>query len=601
MSEDQDKSNLGIGSHEEEYCYNYGIGFGSPLICCPSPGTLSWQAQCWSEIPTGLVPAVNLTTTHGENVEIIHNNNNNNNGKILSKKLFCFADGHILDPQRADLFYLDLSKRAYQITIHRHNGFDSFSLTKVIVVSDLVQLLKVFLSSKVRLMFLIDEAYSLLTDELNLIGTGQPHLQMEVEFAFSLHNLMRSTMGYAISQASSSRKTNSQNVKAFVVCEIENEHFLDQAADNSGHDSSQSIQSFLPTGRNIKLSPCRVASVVYSLYLYGEVDEDLKILGRVSDITSSVCISSVKFSYRTEGHSQDYHFHGNLSLSLLVPTEESPIGFFEIVYCPQRAHLTSKVQQSPPSINKQKQYDSSPYLDSAVVQSSSNGRPMLLEALEGNAIASHESQEVIVDGPTNIQTKRNKSRTIWTAAELISLEDLEQNYGKKREEAAESLQVSVSTFKRICRKFGIPRWPSGKRKKDERLISVTDEVRTSQLPQNSMPCEDRETTSVSRQKRKRKVIEADNVDANNHFEKLPFEIQNCSSKKQAVDCSTKDSSCLNSISGAIEGVNEGQSLNSESINVSILSLSFFSVIISTIYLFLHKLEDKTNIYFMKPR
>ncbi|PHT85467.1 hypothetical protein T459_07573 [Capsicum annuum] len=533
-----------------------------PLIFCPSPGTLSWQDQCLSD-HDGILSTVSKnvanysTAVHGENVETMHDDSNNNNNNepdpahIVSKKLFCFADGHILDPHHVDLFCLDLLKRTYQLTIHRHNESDSFSLTKVRVVSsDLVQLLEVFLLSKVRLMFLIDEEYWLLTDELNLKGTGQSHLQMEVRLAFSLQNVMKSTMRYAISHAASSRKTNSQNVKSFVVCEFENELFLDQNADCRGKS-----KSFIPCRSNIKLSPCRVASVVYSLYLYGEVHEDFTILGCVFDIGSSLCSSStsVKFSYRTEhhsspGHSQDYDSHGTLSLSPLLPSEESPVGCFKIAYCPQRARLTSKSHRSPGS-NKQKQHGLSPYPDSAVFQSSSNGE-MLLEAFNENANASNEIQEVIVDSrtniqnkrkkpsatrsledasneiqevivdsQTNIQNKRKKPSTTQCAASLISLEDLKQNYGKKRAEAAERFQVSVSTFKRRCREVGILRWPP-----------------------------------VSEKKRKMKEKEADNIDESNNFEEKTSAILNCTPKRQAVDCGTKVSSCYNSTSGTTEGI-----------------------------------------------
>ncbi|KAF3638056.1 hypothetical protein FXO38_23444 [Capsicum annuum] len=533
-----------------------------PLIFCPSPGTLSWQDQCLSD-HDGILSTVSKnvanysTAVHGENVETMHDDSNNNNNNepdpahIVSKKLFCFADGHILDPHHVDLFCLDLLKRTYQLTIHRHNESDSFSLTKVRVVSsDLVQLLEVFLLSKVRLMFLIDEEYWLLTDELNLKGTGQSHLQMEVRLAFSLQNVMKSTMRYAISHAASSRKTNSQNVKSFVVCEFENELFLDQNADCRGKS-----KSFIPSRSNIKLSPCRVASVVYSLYLYGEVHEDFTILGCVFDIGSSLCSSStsVKFSYRTEhhsspGHSQDYDSHGTLSLSPLLPSEESPVGCFKIAYCPQRARLTSKSHRSPGS-NKQKQHGLSPYPDSAVFQSSSNGE-MLLEAFNDNANASNEIQEVIVDSQTNIQNKRKKPSatrsledasneiqevivdsqtniqnkrkkpsTTQCAASLISLEDLKQNYGKKRAEAAERFQVSVSTFKRRCREVGILRWPP-----------------------------------VSGQTRKMKEKEADNIDESNNFEEKTSAILNCTPKRQAVDCGTKVSSCYNSTSGTTEGI-----------------------------------------------
>lgn len=117
-----------------------------PLIFCPSPGTLSWQDQCLSD-HDGILSTVSKnvanysTAVHGENVETMHDDSNNNNNNepdpahIVSKKLFCFADGHILDPHHVDLFCLDLLKRTYQLTIHRHNESDSFSLTKGTAIS----------------------------------------------------------------------------------------------------------------------------------------------------------------------------------------------------------------------------------------------------------------------------------------------------------------------------------------------------------------------------------------------------------------------------------------------------------------------------------
>ncbi|XP_076907005.1 protein NLP6-like [Bidens hawaiensis] len=53
------------------------------------------------------------------------------------------------------------------------------------------------------------------------------------------------------------------------------------------------------------------------------------------------------------------------------------------------------------------------------------------------------------------QPIRNRKRTDRS----ISLEEISKHYGKTMEEAAESLHVSRSTLKRICRSHGIPRWP----------------------------------------------------------------------------------------------------------------------------------------------
>ncbi|KAK3042706.1 hypothetical protein RJ639_000764 [Escallonia herrerae] len=48
----------------------------------------------------------------------------------------------------------------------------------------------------------------------------------------------------------------------------------------------------------------------------------------------------------------------------------------------------------------------------------------------------------------------------------ISLEEICQQFGRKTEDAAASLGVSRSTLKRLCRQYGINRWPSSKRNKN---------------------------------------------------------------------------------------------------------------------------------------
>ncbi|XAR54229.1 hypothetical protein NMG60_11029269 [Bertholletia excelsa] len=51
----------------------------------------------------------------------------------------------------------------------------------------------------------------------------------------------------------------------------------------------------------------------------------------------------------------------------------------------------------------------------------------------------------------------------------ISSEDIKQQFGKKLDDAAESIGVSRSTFKRVCREYGIFWWQSNKRKKNNPL------------------------------------------------------------------------------------------------------------------------------------
>ncbi|XP_016468310.1 protein NLP6 [Nicotiana tabacum] len=61
---------------------------------------------------------------------------------------------------------------------------------------------------------------------------------------------------------------------------------------------------------------------------------------------------------------------------------------------------------------------------------------------------------------THLQ-KESRTRT----KDSVNYDDLKQHFNKNLSDAAESLQVSRSTLKRLCRKYGIRRWPSSKRKK----------------------------------------------------------------------------------------------------------------------------------------
>ncbi|KAA8546733.1 hypothetical protein F0562_003162 [Nyssa sinensis] len=71
------------------------------------------------------------------------------------------------------------------------------------------------------------------------------------------------------------------------------------------------------------------------------------------------------------------------------------------------------------------------------------------------------------------KNKRKMSEQKCTTNKSIGLVDLQQCYGMKREDAANSLGVSISTFKRHCREYGISRWPSHKINKDKQSLSTS--------------------------------------------------------------------------------------------------------------------------------
>ncbi|MCD7460430.1 hypothetical protein HAX54_043526 [Datura stramonium] len=424
---------------------------------------------------------------------------------------------------------------------------------------------------------------------------------------------MRSTLHCALLQAYSSTKSQCQSIQSLIACDdSKNELFI--ATDYR----YGSCQFFIPCGNCNGCFPCRVSSVVYILHLYAEeLPVTFPILGSGFDVKSSYCNSSFKFSYRTEhfwaGHAQPCRFHGSLSLSLFIPTEKSPVGLFEAVHCPQKAIFPLKGQRCPVP-NKRKQSSSSPYLDSTVVRCSSNRRQMLLHLLqsyEHSINVGHESPEVIVE------KRRNKSSTPWCAAGSISKEDLVQRYGMRVIEAARSLRVSVSTFKRLCRVHGISRWPSAKKTRENASVSQSPNALLSSLqqmsgisqttkendmtqgrasskqeqlyrsrllsdslsfenptpnaleripqpPENGMICEEDREISISRQKR-RLETEADSMDEMSDFSNQPSEILNYAApKRQAVDSARKQSSCLTSISGTIEGTEVGYNATPES-------------------------------------
>ncbi|KAA8546722.1 hypothetical protein F0562_003141 [Nyssa sinensis] len=71
------------------------------------------------------------------------------------------------------------------------------------------------------------------------------------------------------------------------------------------------------------------------------------------------------------------------------------------------------------------------------------------------------------------KNKRKMSERKCTPDKSIDLVDLQQHYGKTREDAANRLGVSISTLKRRCREYGISRWPSHKINKDKQSLSTS--------------------------------------------------------------------------------------------------------------------------------
>ncbi|XP_059311411.1 protein NLP3-like [Lycium ferocissimum] len=75
---------------------------------------------------------------------------------------------------------------------------------------------------------------------------------------------------------------------------------------------------------------------------------------------------------------------------------------------------------------------------------------------------------------TNLQiidSKKNKAKERIVKDYGITRETLEQHFGMTLEDAAKSLHVSRSTLKRICKAYGISRWPHHKTRKVDHHVS----------------------------------------------------------------------------------------------------------------------------------
>ncbi|CAL5359379.1 unnamed protein product [Camellia sinensis] len=90
----------------------------------------------------------------------------------------------------------------------------------------------------------------------------------------------------------------------------------------------------------------------------------------------------------------------------------------------------------------------------------------------GNNVVSNSEENNIVVTSSHQQCIINSSQRPQRKAGIpISLEDLQQHFGMKLDDAAKSLGISRSTVKRACREYNITWWSPRKRSKDNHLLS----------------------------------------------------------------------------------------------------------------------------------
>ncbi|KAI7988674.1 Protein NLP6 [Camellia lanceoleosa] len=84
---------------------------------------------------------------------------------------------------------------------------------------------------------------------------------------------------------------------------------------------------------------------------------------------------------------------------------------------------------------------------------------------ESNVVSAERSNIDVTCSQEKGKTKRPKRVHNKTRVKIeIPLDDILQNSNKRIQVAADNLQVSKSTLKRVCRDYGFPRWPPRKKK-----------------------------------------------------------------------------------------------------------------------------------------
>ncbi|CAL5435850.1 unnamed protein product [Camellia sinensis] len=123
------------------------------------------------------------------------------------------------------------------------------------------------------------------------------------------------------------------------------------------------------------------------------------------------------------------------------------------------------------------------------------GNNVVSNAEENNIVVTSVQQNCIINLSQRLQRK---------AGIPISLEDLQQRFGMKLKDVAESLGVSRSTVKRACREYNITWWSPGKRSKDNQLLSnkgvVQEQILESSHPPFFDPLHMQDMATASRTK-----------------------------------------------------------------------------------------------------
>nr|GMD69673.1 ADP,ATP carrier protein, mitochondrial-like [Ipomoea batatas] len=104
--------------------------------------------------------------------------------------------------------------------------------------------------------------------------------------------------------------------------------------------------------------------------------------------------------------------------------------------------------------------------------------------------ATNEERNNSIDDAKGGNSSSDKTDTIsrWEKDHGITRQVLKQLFGKSRDDAAKTLEVSTSTFKRACRDLGINRWPNHNRKRTNSSLNQKQHAQAVKKHKGNQSC-----------------------------------------------------------------------------------------------------------------
>ncbi|KAI7998140.1 hypothetical protein LOK49_LG10G02030 [Camellia lanceoleosa] len=159
-------------------------------------------------------------------------------------------------------------------------------------------------------------------------------------------------------------------------------------------------------------------------------------------------------------------------LSVVKISRKIPIRLLQVlpsVQLPQTPHIVIVEEKMTQLLSCSGEFISQ---DSSLVEERSVEITVEVDATNNGAHGVKAYENFPIVSHSEKKNTRDKSKRNYQSFSVLTLEDLQQHFGSRREDVAKSFGVSVSTMKRICRKHGISRWPFQPERKKGRLMEV---------------------------------------------------------------------------------------------------------------------------------